>query len=595
MIITFDTETRGLFGDIFIMGMYDGREFRIVKPNEFFVRLARYEEPVFAYAHNLDFDFSKLWKAVGGIDIDWGQTIIIHHSLVRVKLAGLKVYLCDSFRLFPSSLEKLTKDFELAVGKMDIEDYIKEKGYKNKEEFFKNISPDDATLREYLKHDCIALYELLQKAISFSGLGEDEFCKCPTTPSLSMRIYQKMCSDEYQLIVQDNLTKELEEFGREAYIGARVEVVKPILNQEGYHYDVNSLYPYVMKENSFPVGKYTRYDGGMCEFAFKVFKEGGFKHGLIKAKVDVPEDTYIPLLPFRDDKLYFPVGRFEGCWTAEELRMAEEFGAVVKPESGVFWQRGEKVFEKFILVMEKEKISSKGARRNFFKLIQNSLYGKFGMKREREAYFPVEKEKMLIEKGRKYLRINLDSENEVLVSTKIIRADYIRPHIAAYVTSYARMYLYKGIMINPATVYYYDTDSLVLDCELPAEMIDDKEYGKWKLEGRIEKAVFLQPKLYAEIRDGKEVLKSTGLIADYRKEMTFNTYLEILQAILEGEKEIILYDNVPARRKFISALKLGKDLDEPVLLRKRLNLFAKQKREMDFRANNSKPLKFYTW
>ncbi len=596
MIITFDTETRGLFGDIFLLGMYDGEKFYFLSPKEFFWKLMQYPEPVYAYAHNLDFDFSKLWKAVGGIPVSWGKTIIIHHSLVRVKIEGLNIFLCDSFKLFPSSLEKLSKDFELETAKINLDDYIKKCGFKNKDDFFKNVSPDDPILREYLKHDCMALYELIKKAISFSGLSEEEFCKCPTTPALSMKLFQRISPQEYETITNSKLSKELEDYGRNAYIGARVEVVKPVLNKKGFHYDVNSLYPHVMKVNTYPVGKYLRYDGSMAEYAYKVFKGGGFKHAIIQAKVYVPEDTYIPVLPFRGDKLYFPVGRFEGYWTGEELELAEKYGAIVKVESGIFWENGEKIFEKFIKIMEKEKIHSKGARRNFFKLIQNSLYGKFGMKREREAYYTVDKESMLIKRGKKYLKIKLDCDNEILVSTKKVRADYIRPHIAAYVTSYARIYLFNGIMINPDRVYYYDTDSLVIDYELPAEMVDDSEYGKWKMEGEIQQGIFLQPKLYAELRtDGKEILKSKGLIQEYRKQTSFKTYLNILQAILEGKNEIILYEDIPARRKFISSLKLGKDVDEKVFLRKKLNLSAKQKREMDFWANNSKPLKFYIW
>lgn len=596
MIVTWDTETRGLFGEIFIMGMYDGKEYKRVTPSRFLMELELMPEPVFAYAHNLDFDLAKLWKALNGIDIDWDKTVIIHHAVVRAKLKGREIYLCDSYKLFPASLEKLSTDFELKTPKLDLEKYMREKGFDKKEDFFKYIPENDPVLNEYLKHDCMALYELIQKAIGFSGLREEEFCKCPTLPALAMKIYQERFPEMYNLITENSLSKELEEIGRQAYIGARVEVVKPILTSGGYHYDVNSLYPYVMKVNSFPVGQYTKYEGSMAEFAYKVFKEGGFRHCLVQAEVYVPENLYIPPLPYRERKLLFPVGRFQGVWTGEELAMSEQYGVLVKPEKGFFWKEGEYIFKGFVEVMEKEKIESKGARRNFFKLIQNSLYGKFGMRREREGYLNEDKEDRLNQKGIPYLKIKLGCGKNVLLLMKNIRAKYIRPHIAAYVTSYARMVLYEAIMKNPYHVWYYDTDSLIIDYPLPAEMVDEKQYGKWKLEREIDKAIFLQPKLYAEKdKEGKEILKSKGLISDFRREMNFKMYWDILEAILKGQHEFTLYENIPARRKFISALKQGKEIDEPLLLRKSLNLLAKQKREIDYRANISKPLAVYTW
>lgn len=595
MIITFDTETRGLFGEIFVMGYFDGRNFVRTTPQNFINELQNYGEKIYAYAHNLDFDLAKLWKANNGLDIDWNSSIIIHHSVVRARIKGTDIYLCDSYHLLPSSLEKLSTDFELETPKVDLNDYIKVQGYKDKEDFFARVPAWDPKLLEYLEGDCRALYELLMKVMAFSGLTEDEFVKCPTLPSLSMKMYQKECPEEYAKITENKLTKELEEFGRAAYMGARVEVIKPILNRRGYHYDVNSLYPFVMKSNSFPIGKYKKYTGRMAEFAYQAWKKGAFKHGLVKAKVYIP-DMYIPPLPYREDKLYFPVGKFNGTWTVEELSLAESYGAQVYIEEGIFWEEGEYIFKRFIEKMEYEKTHSKGARRNFFKLIQNSLYGKFGMRRERETYMNIEDEAALMAKKKPYVKIKLFGDKELILTSRKTFADYIRPHIAAYVTSYARMYLYLFIMTYVDEVYYFDTDSLILDVPMKEEYIDEKEYGRWKLEREIEQAIFLQPKLYAEKTiDGKEVLKSKGLIKDYRKTIDFRRYEEILQAVLKGEKEIKLYDGYLGRRKFISALKEGKDVDEPVILRKKLNLGAGQKRIIDYKRNSSRAIKVNKW
>lgn len=601
MIITWDTETRGLFGPIFLMGMYDGKEFSFVDPEEFIRRIKLYPEPVYCYSHNLDFDFRKLFKALNGnIEVDWDKTLVVNYSLVRVKLKGRNVWLCDSFKLFPSSLDRLSKDFELETPKMDLSEYIKSKGYitedgkPDREAFFKNVDPEDPVVREYLRCDCISLYQLLKKAMDFAGFTEEELVKCPTLPSLAMAIYKKHFAADYKKVTERKMTKDLEEFSRRAYLGARVEVVKPVLEGHGYHYDVNSLYPYVMWANTYPVGEYVKYSGVMAEYAYKAFKEGVFKHCIVAATVEVPDTIYIPPLPVKHNgKLLFPTGILEGYWTGEELSMAEEYGAkVLGVYEGYFWKQGDYIFRGFIEMMKKEKMEGKGARRNFFKMIQNSLYGKFGMRRERKVFYNYSEErKAKFEKKQiPYLEVSIPPGRTMLMTIRKVNSSYIRPYIAAYVTSYARMFLYRAIMQRQEHVYYYDTDSLVLDKPLPSDLIDEKEYGKWKLERELKQALFLQPKFYAEIAvDNVKVYRSKGLIGVFKDTVSYDLYEKIYEAILRGYRYVELYSDIPAARKFITAIKEGKDPDEPVYLRKRIDLRAFQKRDIDYINNTSRP------
>ncbi len=124
-------------------------------------------------------------------------------------------------------------------------------------------------------------------------------------------------------------------------------------------------------------------------------------------------------------------------------------------------------------------------------------------------------------------------------------------------------------------------------------MIDNIEYGKWKLEAEVEKAVFIQPKLYAELlKNGDEILKSKGLIREERKKLNFGSYIEIMEKVKKGVDRIEIYSGVPARQKFITSLKNKEDVDKIVYLKKSLNLLASQKRTMDYINNSSKPLIF---
>jgi len=49
--------------------------------------------------------------------------------------------------------------------------------------------------------------------------------------------------------------------------------------------------------------------------------------------------------------------------------------------------------------------------------------------------------------------------------------------------------------INSNSLYYSDTDSLILENELTDNIVGNK-LGQWKLEAVIEKGIFIRPKLY---------------------------------------------------------------------------------------------------
>lgn len=591
-IITFDTETRGLFGEVFIVGVFDGTVFRSMHPDMFAeeLRVLSGEEEIYAYAHNLDFDFSKLLKQVIPFGIVWDRSIFIRGRAVRIKLRDIPVWLCDSFQLFPASLEKISKDFNLSSGKMDLNEELSTAGFKDKLDFFMRVSPDNPLLLRYLEADCRALMEAIMLSMEYSGMSIGEFCKKPTLPSLSLAMYRDMCPDQYDHITSSYISADMENFSREAYVGGRVEVVKPKLQGSGYHYDVNSLYPHVMKVNTYPVGKAVRLKGPS---ALKFYGGSGGLHALVRARVHVPGDVFFPVLPKRyKGKLLFPTGKFEGIWTMEELQLAERAnGCTVDILELIYWTGKESLFEGFIERMEQEKVKSTGSRRSFFKLIQNSLYGKFGMIREREVYKDVKHESKIIEKGNPCLRIRLlGFEEEVLFTHQILYLNYVKPHIAAYVTSYARMFLYQTMCLIPEHVYYYDTDSLVTDCPLPTEIIDDNKYGMWKLERELLRGVYLQPKLYAEIdRNGGEVLRSKGLLREFRDTLSFDKYVALQERIRQGT-DVLLYDGIPVRDSYMRTVKKKVGPDTPANAKKSIRGGWVSKREMLYNENTSKPI-----
>jgi len=77
--------------------------------------------------------------------------------------------------------------------------------------------------------------------------------------------------------------------------------------------------------------------------------------------------------------------------------------------------------------------------------------------------------------------------------------------IAAAVTAYSRMIIneYKLLALSLGLhIYYSDTDSLVINGELPSTHLDSATLGKLKLEHVIREGIFVMPKVYYLLTTG---------------------------------------------------------------------------------------------
>ena len=145
---------------------------------------------------------------------------------------------------------------------------------------------------------------------------------------------------QYESEIENSVVPSLN--ARDALFGGRTnacklfaKVIKP--GDKILYYDVCSLYPWVMKYCSYPVGHPT--------IILKEFRDVKEYYGLIKCKVLPPKDLCHPLLPVKvDNKLMFPLcftcakfrnGNFThnenqrcftGTWVTEEIQKAVELG-----------------------------------------------------------------------------------------------------------------------------------------------------------------------------------------------------------------------------------------------------------------------------
>ncbi len=614
-VISMDTETRGMYGKIFLGGWYDGTNYQTFNTGLEFMSqmdnllLQEEDEEVHVIVFNLDFDLGKLlrecsehYRKTGEelFRIDYKNSLIIHNRFHTAKIQGKKLVFHDIFKLVNCSLDKACKDFGLSTKKQELPT-------TDKGQYFETVSSDDATLREYLRCDVVSTYELYRTLLDLSGLGENDFLRCPTIASLSMKIYRTRFPDEFAMIQDTWLTKEAESFIRSAYCGGRTEIFRNLLDDKGYHYDINSLYPHVMEVNQYPIGN-PRFclDGKSQEEKLEFFH--AYRRGeamipvnyILEATVHVPKSHVAPL-PYRKGGLLFPVGTFRGTFCSPEMEFAlEHFGVEILEIHKLLCFRDEAfLFDRFVAEQKLIKNTSQGAKRTFSKLIQNSLYGKFGMARKREAFalYTPKKEQELKKKGALYAVVKGMNDTKIISWLTSVTAHYIKPHLSAFITSYARVELLKKLMaIPPDALYYCDTDSIVTTVPLPDDEVHVKDYGKWKLEKELRKAIFVLPKLYAELGiDGEEILKSKGLVREYRTSVRYADYEQFFDSMIKNVN-LPLYGYSTGltyyqRHKLMTAIKQGKDIDEQVRVQKAL-LFSmiRYKRVYDYNTNTSAPI-----
>ncbi|MGE7954930.1 DNA polymerase [Lysinibacillus xylanilyticus] len=663
-IFTLDTETRGLFGDIFRVGMFDGEKYFVSNTfKEIKNILSKYtiNYDCHIFIHNLDFDLSKMVDdlmpdAVLKKSIFINNNVTVFQSSVTTtqhteenEIITQPITFHDSNKIIMGRLKKICKDFGLDANKAKIElkDHIINLGWgrNNKGQaikdiseydefesegyYFMNVDPFERELNEYLRMDCVSLYEVVTTIVEISGLPISEFLKCPTTASLAMKVFQMNYPDDYENAISTNYYgvtgEQNEKFIRDSYCGGRTEVFAPYLDK-GFHYDVNSLYPYVMKTFPMPYGKPTMYKGDKAREMFKYWYNFGQGAGFMEVDIIIP-DMHIPPLPVkRMNKLIFPTGNIHGTWTFEEIKIALEQGCRInKIYKCLFFDKVDYIFKDFVSCYEYIKNNSDGAKKTFAKLMQNSLYGKFGMRRVRKTLLPIDELDKCEERLNKYGYRYIVLENPLIDGDEFIEAEiaskapYIQPHIAAYVTSLARIVLYKGLIEQQekGVVAYCDTDSIACQENMRDEMIDDKEYGKWKLESEIIEGIFLQPKTYWEkhaelIEDengqliNKETKKFKGIPKRKMENITEQTYRDIFGKLCEIQERIAagetiskqeayfpLYTEPEKKRfKFATNFKNGKtNFDEYYEVTKGIVLTNMQKRDMDYINKTSKPHK----
>lgn len=623
-LFTLDTETFGLGGDIRRIAVYDGHEVTYgYNFGDIEHKLVEaYDEgfSVHCYIHNLEFDARKMPEIFRKGNVNWNATHLINGRYVTVACKYYTFH--DSWRILPSSLASLSKDFEVEHGKMNLWDEVQETypgQYEDIGDYFMRCDSDDPLYIKYLGYDVISLYEIIEKLLDVSGLTIGEFVTKLTTASLSKYLFRKGYKGkpfitpgnkktDFEIITKFKMWNSpkflsngadgvfLENFIRESYMGGRTEVFTPYIQRsfmvKAYHFDVNSLYPSQMINNEFPVGNPIYYEGVRARVKWYEWLDDRVGLGFIHAKVYVPPQD-IPPLPTHNGKLVFLTGYLEGKWTFTELLYAIENCGVELLEivDIVYFKQTFKVFHNFIKTFYKLKDEGKHlgneALTKFAKLILNTAYGFLALIRERDDVRNIEEFEKYQEQ--KVIRFVNEELGYISIDTTVI-SDTVQPQIASYVTSYARLVLLNALRMQAKVgkVYYCDTDSIVCEKPLPDCMVDKYELGKWDLESKLKGGFFLMPKVYFEIKDGGETVKFKGVSKDIQKSFSYDFYKRIYDKLCEGSDERITVEhNKEMLRSIRYMQKTGQDLNKLEYRDKKIALDNLHKRDIHFKENYS--------
>jgi len=401
-------------------------------------------EAIYIFCTQLEYDivslFQHLWKLV--------TVEFFSNRLIKANMEGVNVTFYDTLNHYKGSVKELGK--LIGLPKLD-------------------FAPSDL---EYCKRDTEITYRF---AVMLQGFYNDLKVNLKSTiGGESLELFRSRflkCS----MIKPEE--EDIEDF-RSAYYGGRVEVYDMNEVESLTVLDINSLYSSVMKSNLFPFPEY-------------YIKEDRFKpNGVYFAEVE--SGIKLPVLPWRNKygKVFFPNGRFYGWWTYPELSYAQSQGVeILRVIRGYRWLYEFDWFTEYVSYLWGKRQESKDKFENkMFKILLNSLYGKFAMGRE----------KTVLKDG--------------IFKTELLdpspSSNYI---LSIWVTSFARICLHKKIkefQSKGCYVVYTDTDSIIYQGDY---IEDSKELGRFKLVGKFDRGKFLLPKLYWLERDGKKIVKAKGI------------------------------------------------------------------------------------
>lgn len=560
-IVAFDTEGDGSpFG--FILGSVVSDQERCVFYDRVemlkYLTSSRFRNH-YLVAHNLEYDLSVM---TGG-DFTWLTVIFAGSRLLWAETTddhGHKWRFVDSGNIFRSatvealgqmvSLPKLRLPAGVLASLSKGQLWEKFSSQEQKQIIRYNLRDSEIVFK--------AISELQEELLSLGGQLRE------TAASIAMDLFRRKFLD----LPFPRLDPELNALARSGYHGARTEPYIFGRTEKANGYDINSLYPAMQAQSSYP------HPGQM------IFKDHITRHsmpleyeGLMCAKVYVPEDQ-LPILPVKTGgRLFFSTGTYVGVWSHTELRYALANGVkLLEPYWSLFSPITFNPFVSFIETLYDLKVacaSDNPIRRELYKLLMNSLYGRFGLNPDNglEVLQPIlEQEDFDHHPDSRFRMIGHFPYLLTTIQNENVPA-YCNTLIAGQITSAGRVHMHRLLAQKADELIYMDTDGVFTSGDFKTS---DELGGIRQTHEDVDLWV-VGAKEYALFR-GEEVIeaRAKGIPASHRYdylhfgEISFKSPLSIREAYQKGGDPGIWIKRLKSRRiKIPKRCPLG-EADDPM-------------------------------
>lgn len=414
-----------------------------------------------------------------------------YYSIEIRFLTGIKVTLLDSLKKLPFSISGIAKAYNLTEQKLHI-DY---------EEYREPGHPLTEDERKYLINDLLigakAIALMLEEGMTALTIGSDSLNTYKAMMPAFVRRFPELpieYDDDFRLAYRGGWTFLNPKYAR--------QVVGP-----GTVYDVNSLYPWVMRTQPLPHGSPRWFNGFPWEdkaFIMSITFTAELKK------------NHFPIIQVKGNPMFVPtqyLDRIEDpitlSVTSIDLAIWQEHYDmdILSYNGGYYFETETGFFDEYIDHFMDIKANSRGGKRTLAKLHLNSLYGKFASRPRVTGKYPV------LEDG--VIRL-VEGEEQVKKP--------IYTPLSVFVTAYARKKTIEAAQANYENFIYADTDSIHVIGDVPegSMEIHSTKLGAWKKEYNFDYATFWRAKAYTERKvdlDKQEVLGYETHIAGLPREI----------------------------------------------------------------------------
>lgn len=553
------------------------------------------------YGDNMSKKFTHNITAQG----QWFSLIIVKDGINATDSTPAFVHIWDTFKLFPQTLKEVGQQYNKIYKKID-----------EPKEFYTRLRPVNHAITDeeltYLKYDCLTLAEALNVQIGLyntiyrtrASKAFDFFKACCIAEDQKTNVYSQRYEGLQQYKIprvqgledwegayfrfapkevraklkakKVQLIKDFEYYikdyktwtdFKQAYRGGISYVYKPYKERDVIGdimvIDVNSMYPYCLRNNKIPFGRCFKKKGkpisspdttwiACARVSFKLKNEYNLPCIQMKGKYGrewLAESTdyreYGELDYYNEDVIWFTEVDYDTYLENYEFTVHEwltwyEFKNWSNIDGKTFIDKYYKAKQDAEQRMNKRKQELNNdpelykndeeylracADRLEAKVIMNSAYGKHGTK-----YVLLSKES---EWQGEDLPIKFTPQKENFNKEPDDPSHYYIPY-ACFVTAYARQMLVRTWNSFKGKALYCDTDSihfLGTEEDIAPEIADTidwlktGELGKWKVEGKFVAGRYIRPKTYIEVdKDDKAHITCAGATKEIKEIMTWDNF-----------------------------------------------------------------------